>query len=140
MMLRISSELLMRLRALSDAVPAVEVCGLLLGAGDEVRDILPAANIASTPATRFEIDPAVLIGAHRAARDGALQVVGNYHSHPDGMAHPSAEDARQAAPDGQFWIIIGTDGITAWRAVAHGHVHDRFNPVALASTHSVGQR
>ncbi len=140
MSLRISSELLTQLRTFADATPDVEVCGLLLGEGCETREILPAANVATTPANRFEIDPAVLISAHRAARDGGLSVIGCYHSHPTGSAHPSAEDARQAAADGQFWIILGTDGVSAWQAVEQGAVHGRFNPVVLASPDSVSQR
>ena len=140
MTLWISSELLNRLRALAVRTPDVEVCGLLLGRESEVREILPAANVAATPAVRFEIDPAVLIGAHRAARGGGPAVIGCYHSHPGGDARPSAEDARQAAADGQYWLILGADGATCWQAVAHGAVHDRFNPVGLASPDSVRQR
>jgi len=140
MTLRISSELLTRLQALADANRGREVCGLLLGEGPEIRDVRPAANVAAVPETRFEIDPAVLIAAHRDARSGGLQVIGCYHSHPNGRAHPSAEDARLAAPDGQYWIILGDDGARAWQALAQGDVHDRFIPVALASPDSVGQR
>lgn len=140
MTLRISSELLSRLQVLADADRGREVCGLLLGAGAVVADIRPAANVAAQPETRFEIDPAVLIAAHRDARAGGLQVIGCYHSHPGGRAQPSAEDARLASPDGQYWIILGADGVTAWQAVARGDVHDRFIPVALASPDSVGQR
>ena len=105
-----------------------------------VADIRPAANVAARPETRFEIDPAILIAAHRDARAGGMQVIGYYHSHPGGRAQPSAEDARLAAPDGQYWIILGADGVTAWQAAAQGDVHDRFIPVALASPDSVGQR
>lgn len=140
MTLWISSELLTRMCALADTTPDVEVCGLLLGEGSEVREVTTSPNVAATPASRFEIDPAVLIEAHRAARKGGPAVIGCYHSHPGGAARPSAEDARQAAPDGQFWIILGTDGVTAWQAAEQGAVHDRFNPVVLASPDSVGQR
>jgi len=140
MTLRISSELLSRLQVLADADRGREVCGLLLGADAVVTDIRPAANVAARPESHFEIDPAVLIAAHRDARSGGLQVIGCYHSHPNGRAHPSAEDARLAAPDGQYWIILGDDGVTAWQAVMQGDVHDRFIPVALASPDSVGQR
>lgn len=140
MTLSISSELLTRLHAMAHASPDAEVCGLLLGAAGVVEAIIPATNVAATPATRFEIDPAVLIAAHRAARDGGQAVIGCYHSHPGGPARPSPEDARQAAADGQYWLILGSDGATVWQAVARGAVQDRFNPVALASPDSVGQR
>ncbi|MFM6831200.1 MAG: Mov34/MPN/PAD-1 family protein, partial [Novosphingobium sp.] len=73
------------LSAASAAHP-LEACGLLLGAGCGVMDALPAANIAPDPAHHFEIDPAALIAAHRAARSGGPEVVGYFHSQ-GGSAH-----------------------------------------------------
>ncbi|MCH2486578.1 MAG: M67 family metallopeptidase, partial [Erythrobacter sp.] len=67
-----------------------EACGLLLGQGERITAIRPAANVHPEPARFFEIDPQALIDAHRAARDGDLQVLGYYHSHPNGLAEPSA--------------------------------------------------
>lgn len=140
MTLRISSELLSRLRALSETDPDREVCGLLLGEGSDVLEIKSATNVAQTPKTRFEVDPAVLVAAHRASREGGLSVIGCFHSHPGGRAYPSAEDARLSAADGQYWIIIGKDAVTAWQAATQGPVHDRFIPVVLASPVAVRQR
>ena len=39
------------------ATPDREICGLLLGEGLRVTNILPAANSAPDPATGFAIDP-----------------------------------------------------------------------------------
>lgn len=108
-----------------------EVCGLLLGEGMVVARIAPCRNVAADPATRFEIDPGALIAAHRAARAGGPAVIGHYHSHPSGRAHPSPRDAMDAAPDGSIWLIIADDAVTAWRAVADGAVHGRFDPLRL---------
>ena len=94
-------------------MPHEEVCGLLLGQGGHVTHILPAANVHPLPARFFEIDPVVLIAATRAARSGGLQVVGCYHSHPAGVAAPSATDAAMAAHDGKLWAIVA-DGIIGW--------------------------
>lgn len=132
MTLRISSELLAQLLKAAENAPDIEVCGLLLGQGDQVTQLCPAANIAPDPARHFELDPATLIGAHRAARDGGLMVIGHWHSHPHGPAYPSQEDARCASPDGQVWIILGQDGVQCWRAVENGTVHGRFEQEALA--------
>ncbi|HWU04493.1 MAG TPA: M67 family metallopeptidase [Novosphingobium sp.] len=86
-----------------------EGCGLLLGASENgavrVSAILPAANVAPDPSRHFEVDPAVLIGVHRAARSGGLAVVGCYHSHPSGVAVPSATDAAMAGGQGRVWAI-----------------------------------
>jgi proteasome lid subunit RPN8/RPN11 len=92
-----------------------EVCGLLLGSGPRIDAISPAANIHPTPRTHFEIDPQALIDAHRAARNGGPEVVGYYHSHPDGPAEPSDTDRAQAAGDGRVWAIVARGDVTFWR-------------------------
>ena len=108
-----------------------EICGLLLGTGDHVTQLVPCRNVASDPAVRFEIDPGALISAHRAARGGGEQVIGHYHSHPSGLAEPSARDAADAAPNGWLWIIATASEATAWRAVEGGGCHGRFEEVNL---------
>ena len=108
-----------------------EVCGLLLGNGLRVERLLACRNVAADPAVRFEIDPAALIGAHRAARNGGPAVIGHYHSHPSGDARPSPRDAADAAPDGSIWIVVAGDTVTAWRAVAAGAWHGRFDPLPI---------
>ncbi len=92
-----------------------EACGLLLGTAAHIHTAFPAANVAPDPAHHFEIDPAALIAAHRAARAGGPQVVGYYHSHPNGLARPSATDAASAARDGRIWAIAAAGAITMWR-------------------------
>lgn len=91
--------------AAQEAAPA-EACGILLGSGTRIDAALPTANVAPDPAQHFEIDPAALIAAHRAAREGGAQVLGYFHSHPNGLARPSATDAASAARDGKVWVIV----------------------------------
>ncbi len=95
-----------------------ECCGLLLGASDEITAAIPARNVHPEPATHFEIDPQALIDAHRGARAGGAQVLGYYHSHPNGLARPSATDARMAADDGAVWGIVAAGRVSFWRAGA----------------------
>ena len=111
----------------------VEACGLLMGRGDGVETAIAAANVAADPTTAFEIDPAALIAAHRAARSGAPPIVGWYHSHPNGVAAPSPTDAARAAPDGRLWLIAAGGQVAAWRSCAAGIVHGRFVPVELVA-------
>lgn len=93
-----------------------EVCGLLLGdAAGHIDAILPAANVHPDPTRFFEIDPAVLIAATRAARGGGAQIIGCYHSHPSGVAAPSVTDAAMAARDGKLWAIVADGAIGWWR-------------------------
>lgn len=92
-----------------------EACGILLGREGRIEQALPTANVAQDPACRFEIDPAALITAHRAAREGGMPVIGYYHSHPDGCARPSDIDRAAAPHDNAIWAIVGDNEINFWR-------------------------
>jgi proteasome lid subunit RPN8/RPN11 len=118
----------------AQATPA-EACGLLLGAGGVVREARACANVAADPLRFFELDPAALIAAHRTERDGGPTLIGYWHSHPLGVAEPSAEDRRQASGDSKVWAIVGF-------GIAHGEVRfwrdERQGFVALSYTLSDG--
>lgn len=126
MAVRISRTLLDRILADAVAGQGVERCGLLLGEEDRICDILLAANVHPDPSRHFELDPAVLLAAHRAARSGGLPVAGHYHSHPSGSAMPSRTDADCARGDGSLWLIVGGGEVRLWRAVESGPVEGRF--------------
>lgn len=132
MRVEISSLLLAKLQAAIAAHPHEECCGLLFGAGERVTDVSFAQNVAEHPQRHFELDPSHLIAAHRAARANGPAVVGHWHSHPVGTADPSPEDARCAAPDGSWWLILSASDVRLWRAVENGTVQGRFEPLALA--------
>ncbi len=115
MAVQISRAHVTALLAEAAASPVAEVCGLLLGRGDSIDAVLPCTNVASDPATGFEIDPAALIAAHTTARAGGPQVIGCYHSHPDGRCVPSQVDTVNALNAGQYWLIIAGGEIGVWR-------------------------
>lgn len=110
-----------------------ECCGILLGpaknavaqGGDGllqpapqrplISAIMPAANIAADPERLFEIAPETLFAAYRAERQGAVSVVGFYHSHPRGEPVPSKTDQAMAPRDGKVWLIAGVRAIACWR-------------------------
>lgn len=119
------------IRARAVEGPGREICGLLLGQGGRIVEAREAANVADEPASRFEIDPAVLLAAHRESRSGGPAILGHYHSHPGGDVSPSACDADMASPDGALWLICAPDGRMAlWRA-GHNGLHGRFVAVEL---------
>jgi desampylase len=120
MTILISSELHQALVGVATAHPEKEVCGLLFGAYDRVQGIEITDNVAENPERSFEIDPARLIAAHRAVRDGGPLILGCFHSHPNGRTEPSARDAASSAGDGAIWLIIVGGIITGWRAVPGG--------------------
>ena len=104
----------------------LECCGLLLGQDSVIAEARPAANVHPDPARHFEIDPAALIQAHRAARMGGPQVLGYYHSHPTGRAEPSMTDREMASGDGRIWAIVAQGAVQLWRDAPEG-----FQPLPL---------
>ena len=111
----VTREVLDQLRDQAERATPYECCGLLLGREGVIASIRPARNVHNAPKTHFEIDPQALIDAHRAARHGGLELIGYYHSHPQGSAQPSAMDQAMAQGDGKVWAIIGGGEITFWR-------------------------
>ena len=95
-----------------------ECCGLMEGVreADAIRVIAlhPARNL-SSDSDRFEIDPADHFTAIRAARAGDREIIGCYHSHPDGKAEPSSRDSEGAWDEGFLWLIaaVSAHAVTA---------------------------
>jgi proteasome lid subunit RPN8/RPN11 len=85
-----------------------ECCGLLEGvrngAAITVTALHPAENL-SQDDDRFEIDPADHFAALRSARVSGHEIVGCYHSHPNGKAEPSARDSESSWDEGFVWVI-----------------------------------
>lgn len=130
MNVRISRALLDQIIDHTAEFPDREACGLLLGEEGLIAEIRRAANVALQPAVSFEVDPAVLLGAHKAAREGGPIILGHYHSHPSGEAFPSARDAADARP-GQLWLIVAGQEAALFRARPDGPIHGRFHPAGL---------
>jgi len=113
--------------AAAEAAHPHEACGLLLGTAAHIETALPAANVHPEPQHHFEIDPAALIAAHKAARSGGPQLIGYFHSHPNGLARPSATDAAQASGDSRIWAIAAAGVVTLWLDSPSG-----FEPLSYA--------
>lgn len=110
------------------AAPA-ECCGLLLGRGERIEAVRPAANVAADPRRHFEIDPAALFAAHREARAGGPAIVGYYHSHPNDHPLPSATDCEHASGDGRAWAIVAGGEVRFWRDGDQGFEALSYSPV-----------
>jgi proteasome lid subunit RPN8/RPN11 len=122
----IAADLLERLLNEARADPAREICGLLFGGGDRIEAARSTRNVAADPRDSFEIDPADLFMAIRQERGGGPCLIGHYHSHPSGLAEPSARDLA-AAESGKLWLIIAGGTARLWRAVP-----GRFDEVEMA--------
>ncbi|PZN94259.1 MAG: peptidase [Alphaproteobacteria bacterium] len=134
MIVGIASGVTETLLAAAAAAAPHECCGLLLGRPCHVAAVVPARNVAADPARSFEIDPATLLRVHREARGSGQQVVGHYHSHPNGVAEPSKRDAARAVVDGQLWVIIAGGTVTAWHLPPPSPQGEgRFRPLTLVA-------
>lgn len=125
MVVEVTRDVLATLRAEAARAAPEECCGLLLGRGTpggagRIDAALPAANVADRPRLRFEIDPAALLAAHRAARQGGPQVLGYYHSHPAGHPVPSAVDCEHSTGDLRIWAIVAEGQVAFWRDSGKG--------------------
>jgi len=129
MTIEVTSGTMATLREEAARAAPEECCGLLVGAGRRVLEARPAANVAPDPARRFEIDPAALFAAHRSARDGGSQLLGYYHSHPEGHPVPSATDCEHASGDNRVWAIIAGGEVAFWRDGPGGFASVEFSIV-----------
>lgn len=100
-----------------------ECCGLLVGERQVrevfVREVHQSANRAAMPASQFEIDPQLRFDLERRMRRESLDLVGVYHSHPDGRAWPSETDIDRAWESSLVWLIIEVKEGSAVTTRAH---------------------
>lgn len=90
-----------------DVAPA-EACGLLgghEGSPTVAETAIPTPNVASNPDEQFEIDPEALIAGREALLEGGEELLGFYHSHPEGPPEPSTTDREQARWAGKYTVI-----------------------------------
>jgi proteasome lid subunit RPN8/RPN11 len=86
--------------------PARECCGLLAGRDGVITHVRPATNAAADPAASYEIAPEELFRLMREMRAARLDLLGIYHSHPNGKNEPSPRDVERAYyPDAAYFII-----------------------------------
>ena len=82
-----------------------EVCGYLAGTGREVTRQFRLTNIDHSN-EHFSFDPSEQFQAVREARKAGLQILANYHSHPETPARPSQEDIRLAFDPNISYAIV----------------------------------
>ncbi len=108
-----------------------EVCGLISGWQGIANSILPIANIAAAPRTRYLLDPAAFVAAYTQIERSGDELIGIYHSHPMGVPIPSTTDIAEATWPDVVYLIVGfvadTPQMAVW-SIRRGKV----TPVKLA--------
>jgi len=130
----ISPEAFAGLAQQAEAAYPRECCGLLLGkrmaAGWRIVRTNPMRNASGKPEQSFEFDPAEQLRAYRAADAAGWEVLGHYHSHPNGRQQPSPTDLQLALERSDYglWLIVA---VSRGRWLATGLWQLRGNPVAF---------
>lgn len=85
-----------------------ECCGLIEGvrenAGARATAVHATRNLAEE-SDQFEIDPAEQFQLIRRLRGTSREIIGCYHSHPNGRAEPSPRDLSGAVDEEFLWLI-----------------------------------
>ena len=109
-----------------------ECCGLLIGTPDLVHEVMRARNLRRSP-TKFQVEPADHFAAIRRARAAGLEVVGAYHSHPNGPSGPSETDRVRLNDPKMVHVIVslahGTRTVRAFRFSEGNFSQLEFAPV-----------
>jgi proteasome lid subunit RPN8/RPN11 len=114
-----------------------ECCGLIEGScnGDEIRAtaLYPTRNLAIEP-DRFEIDPAAHFALLRGLRGTGREILGCYHSHPNGRPELSPRDRKGAAEEDFVWLVaaIAAGEVTLAAFTCPRGGADAISPVPLA--------
>jgi len=83
----------------------LEVCGYLAEGNGVIEEIFPIKNTDAS-AVHYTMDPEDQFRAIRQIRDQGLRLRSAYHSHPNTLARPSAEDIRLAYDESLIYVII----------------------------------
>jgi proteasome lid subunit RPN8/RPN11 len=116
-----------------------ECCGVLIGRSLNgttlVERVLSVGNASpGERQNRYQIPPETVLAAHKEARALGLEVVGYYHSHPDGPARPSEADRENAWP-GVSYLIVSLKGrqvveARSWRLGDKGFEEEEIDQAA----------
>lgn len=82
-----------------------EVCGYLAGLDKKVTRQFKLTNVDHSN-EHFSFDPAEQFQVVREVRKLGLEILANYHSHPETPARPSKEDIRLAFDPNISYVIV----------------------------------
>jgi proteasome lid subunit RPN8/RPN11 len=106
----------------------LEACGLLAGKDGRVETALGIPNVERSQ-VRYRMEPGAQWRAFQRMENAGLDLVGIYHSHPQGPDHPSETDiAENMYPAAQI-ILYRVEG--RWQARAFRIEGGKANEIAL---------
>lgn len=109
----------------------LEACGLLAGHASRVELVLGTRNAERSP-VQFRISPAEQLRAFNRIERLGLELVGIYHSHPNGPNAPSLSDIHQAFYNVAHLVWWRQAG--EWQAGAWWIEGDQVTPLPIVLT------
>jgi proteasome lid subunit RPN8/RPN11 len=106
----------------------LEACGLLAGLNSKVESVIGVTNQAQST-VRFVMDPIEQLKAFEWIEFNGLDLVGIFHSHPDGPETVSQTDIAEAAYEVVHVILARVD--SKWRARGFWIKDGSFSEVSL---------
>lgn len=82
-----------------------EACGLLVGVGTRVYQLIPIENIEHSP-VRYRMKPQEQLRAFLSIEEKGWDLLGIYHSHPNGPETPSERDINEAFYPESVYVIV----------------------------------
>ena len=86
-----------------------ECCGAMLGVHQSDKQVRAAMRLENAfqgaQAAHYELRPADLLAADKAARERNMDLIGIYHSHPDCAAYFSETDLKNSCPWYSFIVL-----------------------------------
>jgi proteasome lid subunit RPN8/RPN11 len=109
-MMKIETDIISGMIGHANDTAPVEACGYLAGKNGLITRQYRLTNIDASE-THFSLDPQEQFDAVKDMRERGLTLAAIYHSHPETLARPSAEDIKLAYdPDISYVIVSLSDG------------------------------
>ena len=103
--LEIPTTIFQQMVAQARAIAPIEVCGILAGSNGKVEKLYKMTNVDNS-SSHFIMEPKEQFATVKDIRSSGLEMLAIYHSHPETLARPSAEDIRLALTPNVIYVIV----------------------------------
>lgn len=83
----------------------IEACGYLAGKDGIITKYYAMTNIDNSP-EHFSFDPKEQFEVLNKSREEGIEIIANYHSHPETPSRPSQEDIKLAYDPNIYYLIV----------------------------------
>ena len=110
--LEIPTYIFERMLEQAQAQAPIEVCGILAGSNSKVEKLYKMTNVDNS-SSHFMMEPTEQFAVVKDIRSAGLELLAIYHSHPETLARPSAEDIRLALTPNVIYVIVSLQDANA---------------------------